>query len=76
MVSPISAYLIDDNCAPKIPKPALQQYDNYQVYDLYCVDRPFEIVDGHDWEIGKSLTSATDKGWMQSWLAVQSRSVE
>jgi hypothetical protein len=71
MVSPISTYLIDDNCAPKIPKPALQQYDNYQVYDLYCVDRPFEIVDGHDWEIGESLIPATDKGWMQSWLAVQ-----
>ncbi len=71
MVNPISAYLIDDNCAPEIPKPALQQYDPYQVYDLYCVDRPFEIIDGYDYETWERFTPSTNKGLMQSWLAVQ-----
>jgi hypothetical protein len=29
---------IDDNRLPAIPKPSLQQYDNYQIHDLYCID--------------------------------------
>jgi hypothetical protein len=28
----------DDNYLPLISKPSLQQYDNYQIHDLYCVD--------------------------------------
>jgi hypothetical protein len=71
MASPISTYLVDDNCAPKSSKPALQQYDNYQIYDLYCVDRPVSIVDGYDAEAYRYITPSTDQGLMQSWLAVQ-----
>jgi hypothetical protein len=30
---------VDDDYLPPIPKPSLQQYDNYQIYDLICVDK-------------------------------------
>lgn len=30
---------ITDNRLPAVPKPSLQQYDNYQIYDLVCVDK-------------------------------------
>jgi hypothetical protein len=33
-----SYYGIDDDRLPDIPKPALQRYDNYQIYDIHCVD--------------------------------------
>lgn len=29
---------IEDDYLPVIPKPSLQQYDNYQIHDLYCED--------------------------------------
>ena len=29
---------LDDNYLPVLPKPSLQQYDNYQIHDFYCVD--------------------------------------
>ena len=29
---------IEDEYLPTIPKPSLQQYDPYQIYDLYCRD--------------------------------------
>jgi hypothetical protein len=40
MPFPISYYLAvaGDESAPLIPKTALQQYDNYQIYDLYRLD--------------------------------------
>lgn len=40
MTSPISVYLenADDSYAPANPKPPLQQFDNYQIHDLYCED--------------------------------------
>jgi hypothetical protein len=38
MAEPISSYLVDDLYAPLTPKPSLQQYDNYQTYDVYCLD--------------------------------------
>lgn len=30
---------IDDDYLPLVSKPSLQQYDNYQIYDLVCVDK-------------------------------------
>lgn len=33
-----SYYGIDDERLPDNPKPVLQQYDNYQIYDIHCVD--------------------------------------
>jgi hypothetical protein len=39
MPSQISTYLVGDSYAPAIPKLSLQQYDNYQIYDLYCLDK-------------------------------------
>jgi hypothetical protein len=29
---------VNDNYLPTVPKPSLQQYDNYQIHDLYCED--------------------------------------
>jgi hypothetical protein len=71
MASPINTYLVDDDCAPTSPKRALRQYDNYQIYDLYCVDRPVSIVEGYDFEAYREVAPSTDRGLMQSWLAVQ-----
>ncbi|MGL6343339.1 MAG: hypothetical protein ACRC80_29895 [Waterburya sp.] len=35
----MASYLgVDDDRLPAIPKPSLQQYDNYQIYDIYCED--------------------------------------
>jgi hypothetical protein len=34
----IQSTLPDDNYKPTISKPSLQQYDNYQINDLYCID--------------------------------------
>jgi hypothetical protein len=30
---------IEDNYLPSVPKPSLQQYDNYQIYDVVCIDK-------------------------------------
>lgn len=30
---------INDNYLPTVPKLSSQQYDNYQIYDLVCVDK-------------------------------------
>jgi hypothetical protein len=35
----ISNYLAGDSYAPPIAKDHLQQYDNYQIYSFYCLDR-------------------------------------
>lgn len=34
----INNYLPDDHYKPTSPKSQLQQYDNYQIYDIACVD--------------------------------------
>lgn len=38
MPQPISDYSVGDTYAPTVVKPSLQQYDNYQIYTLYCSD--------------------------------------
>jgi hypothetical protein len=38
MPQPISDYLVGDTYAPTVPKPSLQQYDNYQIYSIACED--------------------------------------
>jgi hypothetical protein len=40
MPKSIAEHLADseDKYAPIISKPSLQQYDNYQIHDLYCDD--------------------------------------
>jgi hypothetical protein len=45
MANSIAYYLaeVGDVYAPSVPKPAAQQWDNYQIYDLYCTDRIFEV---------------------------------
>ena len=30
---------ISDDRLPLVSKPSLQQYDNYQIYDLVCIDK-------------------------------------
>jgi hypothetical protein len=34
---------INDPTLPSSPKPSLQQYDNYQIYDLFCTDKIMSI---------------------------------
>jgi hypothetical protein len=41
MALPIFNYLINDLYKPQTSKPSLQQYDNYQIYTLVCIDRVF-----------------------------------
>jgi hypothetical protein len=36
---------IQDEILPNTVKPSLQQYDNYQTYDICCVDVWFETTD-------------------------------
>jgi hypothetical protein len=38
MAQPISAYMTGDIYAPVISKSSLQQWDNYQIHSVYCVD--------------------------------------
>jgi hypothetical protein len=42
MSQPISNYLVGDIYAPSVPKPSLQQYDNYQIYSIACIGGKFE----------------------------------
>lgn len=46
MVLPISDYLAisGDSYAPQSPNPSLQQYDNYQIYTLICLDQPYTLT--------------------------------
>jgi hypothetical protein len=37
MTQPISDYMVGDSYAHSIPKPSLQQYDNYQIYSIACI---------------------------------------
>lgn len=47
----INNYLPDDLYKPPVPRAALQQYDNYQIYSLFCVDVIYEVT--------KSIASRT-----------------
>jgi hypothetical protein len=38
MPQPINAYMTGDIYAPVFFKPSLQQWDNYQIHSVYCVD--------------------------------------
>lgn len=68
MSESIQAYLLaaNDNDAPLVSKPSLQQYDNYQIYDIYCVDIIYDVV------LNGITTNKQDKGIYQ--LAVQAYS--
>jgi hypothetical protein len=44
MPQPINDYLVGDDYAPKVPKPSLQQYDNYQIHRMYCIDRNYPSI--------------------------------
>lgn len=46
MSESIQDYLLaaNDKDTPLVSKPSLQQYDNYQIYDLYCVDIISDVV--------------------------------
>jgi hypothetical protein len=84
---PIADYLVDANdpFAPTVPNPALQQYDNYQIYNIYCTDRPVEeeLIERKivcltnasplKGDTGVSLTKIVggNEGVKQSFLAVQ-----
>jgi hypothetical protein len=38
MPQPINDYLVGHTYAPPVPKPSLQQYDNYQIYSIVSED--------------------------------------
>jgi hypothetical protein len=40
----IQDYLPNDNYKPKISKPSLQQWDNYQIYDLFCTEIKYGLI--------------------------------
>jgi hypothetical protein len=66
----ISDYLPDDEYKPLNPKPGLQQYDNYQIYDMYCIDINYRRI-----ETDGSKQKAEDVPKKRlCWLAVQSYS--
>lgn len=48
MAQPISFYLQNDSYKPLTSKPSLQQYDNYQIYDISCVDIETSIVNSNN----------------------------
>ncbi len=56
-----------DQDLPSIPKPSLQQYDNYQIYDMVCVDVAYEMRRQSD-------NSVIDNNLVMpksSWMAIQ-----
>ena len=64
----ISAYLLNDPYRPLVPKSSLQQYDNYRIYDLVCVD---EVKTTYS---AGSVVNVTSKK-QQDFLAIQAYSV-
>jgi hypothetical protein len=65
-VSQLSDYQDSDPYKPAIVKDPLHQYDNYQIYSLYCLDRQRVTVSD-----GVSSDSTIE---FTAWLAVQSYS--
>lgn len=63
MPDSIDIYLQNDSYKPPAPLPSLQQYDNYQIYSLFCVDRNFEAT------IAGVQNDYSSK--FNNWLAVQ-----
>lgn len=45
----IHQILPNDNYKPTVSKPSLQQYDNYQIYDIYCKDIVYSpmVIEGN-----------------------------
>jgi hypothetical protein len=62
----INDYLIGDPYRPPLPLPALQQYDNYQIYSLFCVDKMISVV------VNNVSGNYTNK--LNDWIAIQSYS--
>jgi hypothetical protein len=53
----IAYYLPDDDpTVPLVPKPRLQQYDNYQTYHVVCVDVAYQVNN-----INGEITGESDK---------------
>lgn len=68
--STMKVYLgIEDSYLPAIPKPSLQQYDNYQIYDMHCVDILYEHT------VGQSILKPNPRDVQSNWLAVQVYSI-
>lgn len=58
---------IEDNSLPLIPKPSLQQYENFQIYHLVCVDEVKQTF------VNNVVTNTQVKK-QQSFLAIQAYS--
>jgi hypothetical protein len=67
MADQISEYMTNDPYAPLVPKPELQQYDNYQIHDLYCVD----IVYTNSYIGSISNNTIHPPNLFRSWIAVE-----
>ncbi|NJR31627.1 MAG: hypothetical protein HC778_00550 [Chamaesiphon sp. CSU_1_12] len=58
-----------DPLLPPIPKPSLQGWDNYQIYDVVCTDSIFSTYEGGE------IVNVTKKE-RQNFLAVQAYSLK
>jgi hypothetical protein len=65
MAQPINFYMTGDDYAPVISKPSLQQWDNYQIYDISCVDIRVDIANSNNLNNSSNISLA-------SFIAVQS----
>ena len=65
-MSQITDYLASDPYRPAVSLPSLDQYDNYQIYNLFCVDKNVQV------SVNGVAGSYSIK--MNDWLAVQAYS--
>jgi hypothetical protein len=61
----IQSELPNDIYKPSVSKPSLQQYDNYQIHDMYCIDIIYSSI--------PSLPTASvpPSVKQKAWLAVE-----
>ena len=69
MTLQIYQYMTEDVYAPETLKPSLQQYDNYQIYDLYCEDITFQVASSVDGNYANLIKN-------KNRLAVQAYSIQ
>jgi hypothetical protein len=76
MTNQINFYLNDDKYKPVTPLPSLQQYDNYQIYSLYCVDTNVASTRTESITGGGTYTSSSNgSNQKNSFIAVQTYNV-
>ncbi len=81
---PLDYLGIEDNTLPITPKPSLQQYDNYQIYTLVCIDRIYQTISTDYYtltpvsltQLAQPYTTTTiHVNEQNDWVAIQSFSI-